>query len=830
MFELVILFHVTLLGLSYWISRTLKIQHMGINGISYYLGIPFIALSLYFLNAGLSIGLTTSSRMVFGLAVLGLILLLKDKREIRLLLAHPVLYLLPLVGLFFAFIPEMHYQLTEWDEYGQWVGRPMNMILDDSILNPARHGYGRGGYDYTPGAALLLIYKDALVGKNLLLVGPLIVVPLVLFLSLLAAGYDVIKQLIPKKYSLPETICLAGVTVTLLTLLGGRFFPVNLLVESFQYNVIIAVGLCFYWVSSGGVSRRTGVVILGLLCAYAYLIKIATILLLPGLVAAFILQQIGIWRSARSEPIKTFLARLSVDTLILAGPAAYIIVHFNWLITQYEKTIALWTSNSLATWDARAYLMPKLLNGVSEIAFENVTITILMFVPLAGYLWGIIKKEQRYLVLYVLSFCALHLFLVVWLFRTMFDVWNAEHLASFSRYFATAQVPYIFFGLLLLGINLLAAIRGLLSRINHRSYIEKSYKALLISAGVMSGVIGMSVFGEQFTQRIQAIPFDPIPHKLDSLLSYIKANNLNSLKVFVIAQGSNTSEITKINFYSIRRDVSQHNVSFHGGRTLSTKQEGIWDDVGSRESIKDRLSKQDVIWIERSDEFTNGILSELTDQSSCDFPMSKYFLFKGAGGAFECKALQNPTQINCSSLWASGSKDSGIYEIDPDGFGPLPKIETRCNMEKPGGWTLAASISDKTRDHANADAVNKDDFFKEGKFGKLSDVEINNLALSQEYLLECGDGERVSEVFIRNHSWRSNESSPTYRGQYSVDSKSWIEFQERGAKGWSGFDNYGAAYGVGGNPKSYMAYSADEFGCGSYSTGASPGKGFLWVR
>lgn len=823
MLELFILFHAAFLGISYWVTRFLRLQNGGAYGIAYFLSIPLLVCALYLLNAGFSIGLVASSRTVFGVAFLGLVLLFMDRQEIKSLLSHPIFYLLPLVGLFFAFSPEMSYQPTEFDEYAGWLNRPIMMVLDDSILNPARHGYGRG-FDYTPGAALLLAFKNLIWGQNFS-IGPLIVVPLILCLALLGVAYDCIKQLTPKGFFLPELTLMAG----LVTLMSGKLIPVNLLIESFQFNILIAIGLCFFWVANGGGRRRSGLIVLGILCAYAYLVKVATILILPGLVIALILHQVTVWRDEKNEPIKSLFRRLSIETLILVGPAVLIVGHWTWLMRPYGKTFTFWAGgHSLALWEARAHLMPLMWARLGSMVFETPMVTFITLASLAGYLWGLRNKAQRALCLVIFGYCILHFLLIVWLVRTMFGDMEAEALASFNRYMLTGLVPYVFFGILLLSVNLFAFIRWVVGRFNLNYLVVNSYKRILIVAGLSIALPGLAAFGSQYAQKIRAIPFDPIPYKVDILLSYINENNLKHLKVQVIDQGGNTTNFVTIVFYSYRKDVFQRGISFEGGRTLTTKQVLHWDVEESREATKERLSKADVLWVERSDEYVDGILSEITNKSTCELSPKKYFLFKGVDGRFECKTLQfpNPTQANCSTLIKDGKVGSGIYEMDPDGVGPLPKISTRCNMEKPGGWTLVASISDKNRDHINPHSVNKDGFYKEGGFGKLSDEEINRFAFSHEFLLQCGNGE-MKEIYIKDHGWRSDESSTTYRGLFSSDQNNWIEFHEKGAALWGGFDNFDATFGGEGKKELFSAYGTDETGCFSQN---KRGKGFLWVR
>ena len=823
MLETILTFHITLLGLGYWITRFLRLQKIEANGIAYFTSIPLLVCALYVLNAGLFIGLVVSSRLILGVALLGLVFLFMDKREIKSLLVHPVFYLAPLAGLFFALNPDIIYRPTEWDEYSQWLHRPMEMILDDSLLNPDRHGFlSRGGYDYNPGTSILLAYKNSVFGQDFS-ISQAIVIPLILCLSLLGLAFDCIKQLIPKNFVIPEITFLAG----LVTLMFGQLIAINLLNESFLFNILIAIGLCFYWLSNGEVNRRSGLAILGIFCAYAYLVKSATVVFFPGLVVALILHQLSVWHDAKIEPFKALMKRLSIEILILVGPFVVIATHFILLTAPYEKQIQLWTITSLSTWEARAYLMPRIWEAVSHLVLLTPQTTFIMFAPLAGYLWGVIKdKTQRFLTLFVFSYCILTFFLIVWLMRTMFGSTEADGLASFGRYFSTIEIPYVFFGFLFLGINFFAFIRKLSSRWNLHRFIVYGYMGVLVASGLAIAYPEMIALGKRYTQ-IQTIPFDPIPEKMNALLKYINENNLNSLVVHVIDQGSDTTKITRINFYRLRKDIFQRGISFAGGRTMSTKSTSVWDEVGSRESIKKRLIKSDVIWIEKSDAFINDILSEVTNSSTCPWPLDRYFLFKGHDGRFECKALQNPTFANCDSLMQAGEKKSGVYEMDPDGFGPLPRIKTRCEMKADGAWTLVASINEKNREHANSDAVNKDNFFMDGKFGKLSDSLIGKLAVFQEFRLQCGTG-NISEVFIKDHTWRSNENG--YRGLFSIDQKQWTPFQERGSPGWNGFDNYAAAYSAGGNPKSFMGYSIETTGCYSSSNGDKAASGYLWVR
>lgn len=180
---------------------------------------------------------------------------------------------------------------------------------------------------------------------------------------------------------------------------------------------------------------------------------------------------------------------------------------------------------------------------------------------------------------------------------------------------------------------------------------------------------------------------------------------------------------------------------------------------------------------------------------------------------------------SCDGL-GLGPEKSGVYEIYPT---PDHPIKTKCQFESDGAWTLVASISDKSSDHTSEGAVNEDQFFIEGKFGKLSDGDIRTVAKHQEFRFQCGSGE-IREVFIKNHVWQSNVNSAGYDGQYSLDRKQWFPFHERGAGPWKGFDNYAVTFESGANPNAAFAFNIGGDGCFSMSGGGKPANGFLWAR
>jgi hypothetical protein len=133
-----------------------------------------------------------------------------------------------------------------------------------------------------------------------------------------------------------------------------------------------------------------------------------------------------------------------------------------------------------------------------------------------------------------------------------------------------------------------------------------------------------------------------VPIKLDNIINFVKKNKMSHVRIYVIAQGSNTAEIVRINFYKTRKDVQEHDITFGGGRSIGPISTNVWSEVHSPLEISELLSNQDVLWIEKSDELIDNILSKITDASTCQKPLNEYFLIKAANGKFECRLLQNP--------------------------------------------------------------------------------------------------------------------------------------------------------------------------------------------
>ena len=417
------------------------------------------------------------------------------------------------------------------------------------------------------------------------------------------------------------------------------------------------------------------------------------------------------------------------------------------------------------------------------------------------------------------------MFLTIWLIRTMFGEWEAEHLASIGRYFNVAYYPFFFFGLLFFTLNLFLLLD---KKFNNWMWLKNNsflFNWSVYSFGIILIGLGLSLAHNNY-QNLKKIPHDEISSKLEVLMDEIKRKNLTNPSVNIIAQGTNTTEIVKIRFYA--RQYQNTTIELLGGRSLGPINTNIWSVAQSDEDTRKQYLSSDVLWIEKTDEYIDNILEKIIDISTCKRDYKNYFLFKNTSGQFECGILHNASVSSCDTLYHDKGKMSGTHEIDVDGNGPRSPITLRCKMENGKGWTLVAKINSKNAEHAQEKAVRPNDFYKKSQYGKLSDDTINKLAKFSEFRLECGKG-KFKEVFIKDHSWRSYVNSTHYKGLYSIDQKQWFAFNERGVPHWHGFDNYEAA-SKNNHYSWFFAYDRGTGGCYSQSHGDKPADGALWVR
>jgi len=54
-----------------------------------------------------------------------------------------------------------------------------------------------------------------------------------------------------------------------------------------------------------------------------------------------------------------------------------------------------------------------------------------------------------------------------------------------------------------------------------------------------------------------------------------------------------------------------------GGRSIGTKKTNLWSIVLDKESTKQMLLENDIIWIEKHDSYIDEILAKIIDQSTC---------------------------------------------------------------------------------------------------------------------------------------------------------------------------------------------------------------------
>src|SRR2546430_791372 len=167
----------------------------GWPGLRWYLGFLLIPLLLLVINVALRIPIIPASRVVGLCAVAGLVFELRMSRtgpEPLFRWTHPVV-VFPLVYLALSSgFGHRGYVASQFDEFTHWLLMPRQILLAG---RPASHAIPFKSYaDYTPGWSFLLLYPFAVLGAPFD-TGPLLWVPFLSSVGLLAATFDVLCQL-----------------------------------------------------------------------------------------------------------------------------------------------------------------------------------------------------------------------------------------------------------------------------------------------------------------------------------------------------------------------------------------------------------------------------------------------------------------------------------------------------------------------------------------------------------------------------------------------------------------------------------------------------------
>ncbi len=814
--EFLIIYHITLVGLAYWAKRYI-IKNNDWLGLCYFLSIIFLVAILYFGNLIFFIPLSLASWIVFLIALAGIIFTWKDKIYFRKLLRHPSLYLLPIILLYFILFGFVDYQPTSWDEYENWLRRPVAFMMDNSIFNFERTGYTRG-LDYTPGLPLLLIFPDFILFNTKFSVNQSIYVTLVSSMAVAAFLYDVIKSTFKKD----DKNITAYILIALSMWCSKIWFPGNVLIEPFLIHMYFGLFLSLYCFLHGMLKNKTGLFVLGLFIFYAFVLKTPSLLFLPPLIlVVFYWQENIYWEEGHS-----FIGaqkRVTIDLISLLGLFFVGLIVWKLHLTQVPQSYAIYSDKNIMNWHERAYLLPRYFNAIWHSHSHNITTLTLVVLAMLGYVIEILNRPKRWFFITITSFFMLYLAGLIWLYISSLGLWNAEHMVSIDRHITLVKIPYYAFGLLFLSFRILTWI----------NFYIKPYlmRIPVISHSLFIWIIFAFVFyktaflaNTNYT-KLRLLPFHTVKGETDILDHEIIKHNLKQPKILIISQGNPTLKPLQAKYYTFSKNFIKHNAKFRG-TTFGSTHATHWTEVITRENMLKLLNAQDIIWLFRTDGWLDPMLAEITKNGKCPRRWDQYFLFKNKNGMFNC-VNKNPKQMNCDDLLKKEKITSGFYKIDPDGFGPEKEITVKCEIINNKGWTLVAKISKKNKNHTSIKSVNKKTFSQQGQWGKLSDKMINQLSLAGEYRFICGTG-NPNQIFLRSTTWRSNENKRAYRAEYSIDGKNWFSSQQRGSASWAGFDNYNDVLKKD-QYQWFFAYSTDGPGCTSASNGKAA-DGQLWVR
>lgn len=606
-------FFVTAFGLGYGLKL------LGTNrirlGLQLYIGFVLIPILMTALNLSLGMPLDMASGFVTGMGLsLSVLFLYQNRSRFREIPIHPFLGFYLIFCICFWFFDAKPYYSSEWDEYSHWLTMPKQMFLHREIYDP--NFLTRELVSYTPAWPLSVIFHDLLIGNEFKVVHGLWVT-LIGSLFSIAALLDLTRGIFREEVKKLKDH--RAFFVLALVICGGVLFssytPTSVTVEKPMTHVSLMmfalIGVLFKRKKKE--LRMMEFWILGIFLAYAYLLKITFMTLVPVLGVAVIFLGEN-WKKRILFGLATFLPFLGVYLLWKHHLTTH---ELNPLFSPVSVTNP---EALLVRFKDRIEILQKLPGAI----FWTLKRTLpFKFLGIAAFLFYFVKKrdyKNHALGLLTCFYLVFYLLCLVWMYFVSFGEYEAKNLASFGRYMSIPLTLMLYFGLW-----------KLLLELSYRYRARLKFKTVTWARSL----IGLAVFVCFLVSSSHARGnIRPLYGDMDTIRKVIEEYKLMRPSVLIISQGSDQLEIQIGRYLSIGPDRYEYEVDTTGV-SFGPMHDNVWRQSVTEEQMIQRIFSNQIVWMIQTDDWMERVLKRLPFRKPCTSAWSDSVIVK-VGTEFDC--------------------------------------------------------------------------------------------------------------------------------------------------------------------------------------------------
>ena len=482
------------------------------------------------------------------------------------------------------------------------------------------------------------------------------------FVTVIALIYDLAGHFLKTRTGMvPSLVRLSAWAFVLLFVAAegmGRLWSYTLLIEQPQIYTYVTVALLIYAVEATGQDRKPLYGIAGGVLASSYLYKVAAIAFVPAIFALACLMLLQ-----RVKSVSGHLKDILLTIALLTGPI--LVAAASWSLAVDAKACSPLTL-SADQWAAAMTLDWIDLGKRFGMAVWTYVSTYKIPVTLAAGLGvvGAIADGRYRAVLVMVALSAIYFFALYASHLVCLGPYYFENLNSIPRF---TRVPLQMFhavGLVMLVDTVLRIAET--RKLNAPGRLIERWNQPWISGGLILLIVVLGSWqGRQIyrstvdtsTRIYQNIDFRIAEmYRATSLIDNLRGTTLPHTPVLaVICQGCDNAVLSYASFYALGYKDGRMNPRFtvHGQTSWAPQPVNTWQAKADIDDVVEKLSKADIIWPLKIDDWLMSALARLVSDKSCLSAMPDKALVRsktnGGSVQFRCIEKENAAPGKASS-------------------------------------------------------------------------------------------------------------------------------------------------------------------------------------